>query len=277
MKKMIISRCVIIILVIILIAIIAMIINGINQNKKLFVAIENNDYVASQEAINSGAFINFRKNLFYIAELVPTNPTPLIAACKNGNRDIVELLLEKGADINKRDNFTGKTPLLAALHGSKQNRFELAMYLIDNGADIYASQKTTSPFEEALIVLTTDDESTIAEGFDLFRYLMKQNVNMNICTGNENVLTFAAHYNNYNVVKYLIENNYYDIDSFDSSGETALIVATKNNRIQIVELLLKLGANKTIKDSEGKIALDYAICNDYYEIISLLETNKTGQ
>jgi ankyrin repeat protein len=47
-------------------------------------------------------------------------PTPLHLAAEKGHKDIVELLLAKGADVNAR-NFTGKTPLqVAAVNGWKK-------------------------------------------------------------------------------------------------------------------------------------------------------------
>lgn len=61
------------------------------------------------------------------------------------------------------------------------------------------------------------------------------------------------------MVKYLIDNKYYDVDSIDSNGNTALIVATQYGRIEIVEFLLEKNANKRIANFEGKIAYDYAL------------------
>ena len=250
--------------------------NGLYQNRKLFDAIERDDYDGVKKAIEKGAWINTREELFYVPNLIPTNPTPLISACKKGNEKIITLLLENGADINKRDNYNGTTPLLAALHGAKSsraksNRFLLAMFLIENGADPFAVSPTDSPFEESILVLDSDNAQTIKEGFELFKYLMEQKVSMDICIGKENALTYAAHYSNYNVVEYLIEENYFDVDSKDSAGNTALIVATKNNETQIIQLLLQLGADKSIKDAEGKTAYDYAVELELVDFTEILK------
>jgi ankyrin repeat protein len=60
--------------------------------------------------------------------------TPLHWAAENGNRDVVELLLNKGADVNNRDNL-GETPLhVAALNGYKS----VAELLLAHGADVNA-------------------------------------------------------------------------------------------------------------------------------------------
>jgi len=261
-----------IIITIIAVAIVGIIIgNGVYQNKKLFDAIESSDYAGAKQAIENGAWINSRKHLLHMPNLIPQNPTPLINACEKGNEEIISLLLDSGADINKKDSYTGQTPLLAALHGTKANRFSIAMFLLEKGADPFAVQNTTSPLEETLVVLDSDNAQTIEEGFKLFKYLMDQQVDMNICKGNENILTFATHYGNYNVVEFLIKESYFDINSKDLTGDTALIVATKNNQTQIIQLLLELGANKSLEDVEGKTAYDYALERGLMEFAELLK------
>ena len=118
------------------------------QNKYFFQAVEAGDYDAVQTAINRGANINTHRYSIYIPDGVLMNPTPLMVACKNGNVEIVKLLLSNGADVNIPDSITGKTPLLAALQGTKGNRFSLAFFLIENGADIHVTIKNNSPIAE---------------------------------------------------------------------------------------------------------------------------------
>ena len=262
-----------IVLTIIAVTIVGVIIgNGVYQSKKMFNAIERGDYTGTKQAIEKGAWINTRKHLCHVPNLIPQNPTPLIVACEKGNEEIISLLLDSGADINKKDSYTDQTPLLAALHGTKANRFSIAIFLIKRGADIFSVQKTTSPFEETLVVLDSDDEQTINDGFELFKYLIEQQVSMDISKGNENALTFAAHYGNYNAVEFLIKENYFNINSKDLAGDTALIAASKNNQVQIIQLLIDLGADKSLNDAEGQTAYDYAAEKGYEEIVQLLQT-----
>lgn len=261
-----------IVVTIIAVAIVGVIIgNGVYQTNRLFCAIESSDYAGVKRAIEKGAWINARKQLLHVPNLIPQNPTPLIIACEKGDEKIVLLLLDSGADIEGKDSYTGQTPLLAALHGTKANRFSLAMLLLEKGADPFVSQKTTSPLEETLIVLDSDDEQTITDGFKLFKYLIEHQVDLNICKGNENVLTFATHYGNYNVVEFLIKEDYFNINSKDQAGDTALIVAIKNDQTQIMRLLLELDADKSLKDAKGKTAYDYAAERGFVELAELLK------
>jgi ankyrin repeat protein len=74
--------------------------------------------------------------------------TPLHDAAWTGNKEIAELLIAKGADVNAKDK-SGDTPLLYAMSGGKWQRQmqrdnklnkDLAMLLIKNGANINVVQ-----------------------------------------------------------------------------------------------------------------------------------------
>lgn len=60
-----------------------------------------------------------------------TRLTPLIAASKTGNLDLVKYLISKGADINYQNEF-GQSALSASV---MINKYEISYYLLRNGAD----------------------------------------------------------------------------------------------------------------------------------------------
>ena len=68
------------------------------------------------------------------------NQTPLHIACENGNKEIVEFLISKGADVNAVD-YILNTPLhIACSH----NYFEIIELLISNGAEIMCYNENNS-------------------------------------------------------------------------------------------------------------------------------------
>lgn len=91
---------------------------------ELYDAIRRNNAKKVSEIVNSGIDLN------------PNNKhwTPVMIAVLRTNVELTEILLKKGADINKR-NYKGQTPLhIAARWGKK----EVVEYLIKNGAFLEA-------------------------------------------------------------------------------------------------------------------------------------------
>ena len=84
-------------------------------------------------------------------------------------------------------------------------------------------------------------------------------------------LQYAAMWGDLEATKWLIENGA-DINTTDPWGSTPLMNAVYNEAgVETVELLLKNGANKSLKDSEGKTAYDYAVENRDAQLRDLLK------
>lgn len=150
-----------------------------------------------------------------------------------------------------------------------ENRFRIAKILIENGADYYNSSKI-SPLQESIFISEHDTTETIAEGFELFCYLINNEVDMELYRTQENALTYAVHYHNYPVVEYLITHDYFSVDAYDDDHNTALIVAVKESDTEMVRILLEYGADATKTDAYGKTAFDYVAIIEDKEIAEIL-------
>lgn len=144
---------------------------------------------------------------------------PLHIAVMAGRPSAVTNALKNGANVDERDN-NGMTPLmLAAIF----NRSSSAKLLLQAGADPNAT--------------LAEDGST--------------------------VLMMAAHECFYEVVEVLLRAGA-KINAIDNKGRTALIHVAQVDRSysndwkQTVNLLLRHGANKHIRDKAGKMAQDYS-------------------
>ena len=145
------------------------------NNKYIFYYIVNNDIQSVKNYIDSGYDLNIQyigyTPLIYAvhcnkiefvklllnagADIDKKNDngnTALISAAYNGNIEIVELLLNAGAYINKQNN-VGDTALIFA---TLNNNYELVKFLLNAGADI---DKQNNKGYTALIYASQDDNS----------------------------------------------------------------------------------------------------------------------
>jgi len=93
---------------------------------------------------------------------------------------------------------------------------------------------------------------------------------------NVNGIYYAAKFNCPNIIKYLYKIDPENINTTSLKyGSTPLMVAAHSGNIDIVKLLLELGADPTIKACINKnfLALDIAKSFGHLEIVKLLESN----
>ena len=69
----------------------------------------------------------------------------MYGASQNGHVDVVRVLLEQGADINKAKN-NGATPLLIA---SQNGHVDVVRVLVEQGADITKTWSNMTPLQVA--------------------------------------------------------------------------------------------------------------------------------
>ena len=87
------------------------------------------------------------------------------------------------------------------------------------------------------------------------------------------LLQAALTYENSSAVKYIINSGYYHVNERAISrrgGHTALTYAAEINSFSMCELLIELGAEKSMEDLNGKLPIDYARENDSRGVEELL-------
>ncbi|MGL5941575.1 MAG: ankyrin repeat domain-containing protein [Waterburya sp.] len=184
--------------------------------------------------------------------------TPLFWAANNHQHEIIELLLAKDADVNTKDNF-GSTPLTWAMsHQEEEEQTSLtaklstAKLLIAKGANVNAKDDNgITPLHQA----ARNHQREVAE------FLISQGADIH-AKDNEGItpLSSAARNYNYEVVEFLISKGA-DVNSKDNNGITpllwAVIEAENNSKSELltVKLLIDKGADINTKDKDGKNVL----------------------
>ena len=223
--------------------------------------------IENMKDINCGPYPEIVKSILNAVEY--NIDLPLIVACKKGNYLVVEELLKKGADPNKY--YTGGfTAAEAVFAGNTYCELEILKLLISYGADVTKSASGTSPlFCAARKMLYTNGERR--EYFtSCVKYLFMHDENL-LDEKGYSLLYYAVWSDNVLLMKYLMENEKHLIDLTASNGQTVLFEAVKKNSLEMVKVLIEKGADKSVVDSKGRTAYDYAVESGNVELQELLK------
>jgi len=168
--------------------------------------------------------------------------TPLlVAAAAHESRDVVRLLLSKGASVNTSDTI-GITALIAAANA---DNFDVATMLLAHGADVHAKARSGEP-STALMNAAANGNARLVEA------LLARKPDLAVVSADR---TFTGRHG---PVRF--------------GGLAALHAAITGGNPDVVEMLLKTGAPVNAKDVRGMTPLMWAIATDrpVARIVSLL-------
>ena len=178
-----------------------------------------------------------------------TGTTPLhCAANYSGNTKAIQLLLDRGVDINRRDGI-GNTPLHRA---AANGHVHAIRYLLEKGASLELAESSEKTL---LMVAARDGQLKVVkmllkletEGID---GIQKDKVNRNDYTA----LHYAAEAGHADVVDVLVTNGF-DMEKVQGAGETPLMQAAWKGHTGVVAMLLGHGANVDFKHKHDGTAL----------------------
>ncbi|KAK9443465.1 NACHT and Ankyrin domain protein [Metarhizium brunneum] len=170
------------------------------------------------------------------------NSMALSVASQRGFKEIVELLLEKSADINARES-DGSTALMTATMNRHDTVMEL---LLAKNADINA--KNIHGRTALCMAAGLGDEVVV-------KMLLEHKADVNakdLC--GKTALLIAAELGEEAIVKILLEHKA-NVNAQDKHGNTALLVATFAANYTLMQLLLAHDADTNIKNEEDDTAL----------------------
>ena len=101
-------------------------------------------------------------------------------------------------------------------------------------------------------------QATLVNDVEQVKSLLQNGINPNTIYSTNTALTYASR-DGFTKIATLLVANGADINWIDGEGVTPLILASFKNHLEIVELLLNHGADKTVQDQWNRNALDYAL------------------
>lgn len=177
--------------------------------------------------------------------------TLLVETVRKGDVALVEKLLGAGADPNLQPMAGKKEGAL--LVAAKAGNAELVRILLTAGADI--NMRTAScvyPIHEAI---WNNHLETVKALIPAYK---KQNFDTPNSSGNPKPACMAIIRHNHDILQAFLEAGLDPNDKLYSSREPLLVTAAKVGDERMVKMLLKAGADKKARDSQGKTASDYA-------------------
>ncbi len=217
----------------------------------------------------------------------------LFAAARKGDFTTVKYMLEKYPDMKNAKDTGGWTLLHVAF-----NSRELVEYLIQNGADIKArSDSQWTPLHnqayrghldsvELLLQHGADIEAKTSFGhtpllssirwdrIEVTKFLIDKGANINPTTElGRTPLIISAVEGNPELARLFLDNDA-DISLKDNNYKrTALHFAALYGQLDIVDALVKKGANVNERDAAGKTPLDYANQYGHEKVAKLLKSS----
>ena len=289
---------------------------GISNNEFIDAA-KNGDLNRVKEAIKEGVNINARNNYGYTALMYAVyqgrSHIFKITNTNNDYLDIIKLLIENGADVNAKRNDDGETVLIHSLMYGSINTDYIVKLLVENGADVNAKNylgKTVlmyafeHGYDFTYIIKTLIENgadvnakdnynvSVLMYAFEYFDFNVRINKNFNnknVQSKNINdaivfivklliekgvdinsVLILASQKDYINIVDFVIKNGA-NVNTINKNGDTALMIASLYGHIDIAKLLIENGADVKVKNKDGETARDIALQEGNLEIVKLID------
>jgi hypothetical protein len=167
-----------------------------------------------------------------------------MAILKDQDIHKVEELLKQGIDINAPIGCGTYSPLDGAV--TTQN-LEMLKFLLAHGAKPQGRELADAAFQG-------NTDTTL----NFVKVLLSAGVNPNATNNIGAALSLAAYQTNRDVVILLLAQPRIKVDAPDVDGNTALMSAADHGSQDIVDLLMKAGANPHLKNSWGQTATDMA-------------------
>ena len=187
----------------------------------------------------------------------------LHTAAKTGDLERVKLLVEQGADIEKKGYFY-RTPLFIA---SWNGHLPVVRYLVEQGAE-----KEVVDMNGFTPLITASYHGHVA----VVSFLLEQGVDKDKADRYDRTTLFwtVVHKGNANVqleVAMLLVAYGADMDKANEWGQSPLLYATMNGHFELARYLLEQGANRNIaNNNNGSTPLHYAALYSNLEIVTLL-------
>ncbi|KAF7902232.1 hypothetical protein EAF00_002135 [Botryotinia globosa] len=220
-------------------------------NERLLEAAEDGDEDAVRKALDEDAEIETKN---WVGE------TALQLACRFNHKDIVTLLLTKGANIEAHDN-DGWTLLISAVYQEASTDILELLFNQENHPDINAGSSTGWT---ALMYACCNKDLAVVN------FLLSQGPDINHSSDDKSTaLTVATYSSTVEIVSALLKAQA-NVNAQDSDGDTPLILASRCRDANMVSKILEYNPEFSIVRDGGVTALHQVMSNEERDEIAPL-------
>ncbi|XP_078323059.1 uncharacterized protein LOC144622286 isoform X2 [Crassostrea virginica] len=201
--------------------------------------------------------------LEYGIELGKTVASPLHIACQNGHDNVVLVLL-RYANINQCKK-NGMGPLHKACYYGRVSTVKL---LLDKGANVNMRDNTlASPLYISCKVTTCEVEKRQE---NIVQLLLEKNADVNLCDIKGMSPLYVASQNGHERILKILLDNGANVNLCTTAGTSPLHIACQNGHDSPVKLLLSFKAEVNMKTKKGYTPLHFACYHGHENIVQRL-------
>lgn len=243
---------------------------GISDNSD---ALTKNSREKFMQAVKDGNIKSAKRNLVFWKNKKLNSEyfdkSPLETAIDQNNVEMVELLLNKGANPNISGRTSHALPIIRAI---EENNLQIVRLLVNHGADLNISYYGKVPLERAIV----------GDNTEIIQFLLNNGADPNWKndTASENAFMYAVKKGTPEIVSQLIDKGA-RVNEVDKYGETVLVKAIRADHLDIMTLLIERGANVNEKSTKyvhedlqyKRFPIEYAVETGMRDIIECLINN----
>ena len=203
---------------------------------------------------------------------IPVEQLPnILGVCKNGNLDMLKVLVARGVSVKEKNAFGATCLLIACEYG----QLEIMKYLLANGSDVH--EKDDGGYTNLLIACY--------KGYlDIFKFLVENGCDVHEKSNDgDSCIALASSKGHLEIIKYLVIEKGCSLQDMDMEG-TCIMNAARNDYYECVLWMLSNGSSldeNTRLDENGNIK-ECESCENilkqkgmFYELKKIFETKSS--
>ena len=208
-----------------------------------------------------------------------------IYAAEENNFELLKLVVNHGASVKesqkRKKKLFSKYYVSAIEFATRHKNTDMALFIIEKGVTVKSAieEAMVNSHNELLKKLIDSDQEKNSILIEAMQYSNEEIINYAVQKGadvkqknkdGETLLHLAVQTSNISNVKRCVENFKIDINALSNTNESALMLATKADKVQAVEYLISKNVNTVLENVNGETALFYAARGNSLKTFELL-------